>query len=44
MVIKEEFVCVIFEIVSLGFFYVDLQCPLINGRCIGRESTMATSQ
>ena len=27
-----------FEIVCpLSFFYVDLQCPLISGRCNGRE-------
>ena len=46
MVIKEEYFCIIFEIVRPWNFFtdVDLQCPLISGRNTGRELTMATPQ
>ena len=36
---------VIFEIVCpWDFFYLDLQCPLISGRCTGRELTTTSPQ
>ena len=36
MVITEEFFGVILKLFACGIFYVDLQCPLISGRCNGR--------
>ena len=44
MVIIEEFVDAILKLFARGIFYVDLLCPLISGRCNGRELTTATPQ
>ena len=43
MVITEDFFALFLEIVRpWNIFYVDLQCPLISGRCAGRKLTTVT--
>ena len=44
MVITKDFFGVILKLFAVEFFYVDLQCPLISGRCNGRELTTGTPQ